>query len=103
MKTKFYLIISIFILFCACKKDSEITSPTGVTYQQSLNNWQAYKQSVNNSYSYTVTSGSWVGFSTETKLTIQNGVVTGRNYAFLTRVNGSPTLSVTKTWTENST
>ncbi len=91
MKTKLYIVTCLIILLAGCKKDplDTIVSKNGVSYKQSLGNWQAYKRSVNNNYIYTVTTASWTGFSTETKITVHNGVVTARNYALYQMINSS--------------
>jgi hypothetical protein len=99
MKTPAYFIISLLILLAACSKN-EIVSPSGVSYQQSLNNWNSYKVSVNNNYTYTVTSGSVFGFGSETKITVKSGTVIGREYKATRKINNSPIDTVYKSWTE---
>lgn len=104
MKINTYIILFITLICNSCKKDAvdSVTSSTGITYSQSLSNWQSYKQSVHNNYTYTATSGSVFGFYSETKITVQNGVVTARDYMLYTQATGSITYTVTKTWSETS-
>jgi len=88
------------ILLASCSKN--IVSPSGVSYQQSLNNWLAYKASINNNYTYTVVSGSVFGFGSETKITVQNGVVTARDYKATRKAGNPPVDSIYNTWTETA-
>ena len=99
MKIKLYLTVSFFFLLASCSKD--IVSPSGVSYQQSLKNWTAYKASVNNNYSYTVSTSSWVGSASETKITIQGGKVIARDYIATRRINNGP-IETYKTWNETA-
>jgi len=103
MKTKFYLIISIIILLSGCSKDpiDGIISKSGLNYKQSLDKWQAYRQSVNNNYTYTVTTVSWIGVATETTITVRNGIVTARDYAEF-QLASSGHVPV-KSWSETGT
>ncbi|QKJ29956.1 hypothetical protein HQ865_09375 [Mucilaginibacter mali] len=65
-----------------------------------MKKWNAFKSTVNNSYTYTVITASFSGSSTETNITVRNGVVTERAYTLYTSNSGNR--SVVKTWTENS-
>jgi hypothetical protein len=107
MRTKFCLIIAGFILFASCSKDSssnpqsiKVTSTTGLTYQQSFDKWLSFKNSVYNNYSYTVTTASFTGVTTETKLVVNNGVVVSRDYAVYTQMPNSPEKAIVKQWHE---
>lgn len=104
MKIKLYLILSFLFCFTACKKDNvdSIKSSTGITYRQSLGNWQSFKQSVHNNYNYVIISGSVFGFGSETKITVQSGVVTGRYYTAYAQVPGTGNSTVTQTWNETT-
>jgi hypothetical protein len=99
MKIQTYLVVFMFILLASCSK--EIVSPSGVSYQQSLNYWNAYKASVNNNYSYTVVFGSVFGYGSETKITVKGGVVIARDYIATRRINNGP-IEIYKTWSETA-
>ena len=81
MKSKFYLIAFIFIgsLCLSCESDD-------ISYQNSFENslevFETFKIETNNSYTYTVQNSSWAGWSTETKITVVNGVVTQRHFKY---------------------
>lgn len=103
MKAKLYTVICLLLILTSCKKDTDyFRSTQGITYRESFNNWQAFKQRVNNNYTYTVTTGSWVGTSSVTKLTITNGVVTGRDFKSYAQIPGTGSSTVTKTWSETA-
>jgi hypothetical protein len=87
------------VLLVSCKKDSVSYNNE---FNKSANAWKAYKASVNNTYSYISYYGSVFGGYTETKITVQNGVVTGRDYIIGTYPPNSKTLQVMKSWTEDS-
>jgi len=44
--------------------------------------WEGFKETNNNSYRYTVTQGSWVGFSTKTTITVESGTITERSFLY---------------------
>jgi hypothetical protein len=101
MKIHTYLTLSLVVLLAACSKDT--VSPSGVSYQQSLSNWYAYKYQLKNNYTYTVATYSWIGTRTETKLTVQSGKVTARDYKATRQIaQNSPVDSVYKAWTETA-
>ncbi|MEO3407411.1 hypothetical protein AAFN85_26060 [Mucilaginibacter sp. CAU 1740] len=75
MKKAFILILFIITGFAACKKD--VNDPA---YDKSYKAWQNFKAESKNSYTYTVTSGSVFGFGSETKITVEKGAVTARDY-----------------------
>lgn len=57
-----------------------------------------FKRSSHDSYRYTVTGGSWVGYGWQTTITVTGGKVTQRSYSF----TPTPGRSYTpKQWTEN--
>lgn len=59
-------------------------------YQHSLDTWQAYKQKhpADVGYTFTLTTSSFTGFGTETKLTIKNNVVSSRDFHLIMPPNG---------------
>jgi len=72
------LVLLLFsILQFACKKD-EISYKDD--YKRSLRAFEDFKKVSNNSYRYMVSNGSWTGFSSETIITVENGIVIGRSY-----------------------
>lgn len=97
MKNILYVLI--LLLCISCKKDS---LPYNNEFKKSVDAWNAYKASVNNSYSYISYFGSVFGGYTETKITVQNGVVTGRDFVVGIYPPNSNTLQAMKSWTESS-
>lgn len=53
-------------------------------FEASQTTWMDFKESSNNSYTYTVVFGSWVGFSWETTLTVIDGVISKRHFKYTT-------------------
>ncbi|RFZ94349.1 hypothetical protein D0C36_01980 [Mucilaginibacter conchicola] len=95
MKRISLAILTICLLFVACKKDENQTK-----IDESRKKWQSFKASVSNSYSYTVPFGSWTGSFLETTITVQNGKVIERAFKAGNQEQSSPNLIVTKSWTE---
>jgi hypothetical protein len=101
MRTKLCLIVLALTVFFSCKKDSiknttktkgNISTTDSVTlkadtafvlnYNISYNAWLAFKQTVNNSYTYTIVTAyveSAINL-TELKTTVKNGQITARDY-----------------------
>lgn len=102
MKRNHYLLF-LFItaaLFTSCKKnDFEYEND----YDKSFRAWTDFKATSENSYYYTVSTVSWTGYRTETKITVVNGEVTGRSYTAKTYSGGAASHEVTihKQWTED--
>jgi len=81
MKNRILLIIMIVgSIISSCLSDNEFNYQN--EYEISKNTWLDFKKSSNDSYKYTVTNSSWVGFSWETKITVENGVVTQRDFEY---------------------
>jgi hypothetical protein len=97
MKKLFCIFIALLLI--ACKKD---TTPYITEFTNSQKAWNLLKASVNNSYSYVAYYGSVFGGYQETKITVQNGKVTGR--AFLAGIYPANThvLDIKGTWIENA-
>jgi hypothetical protein len=73
----FLIILLIAATFTACKKDKiEYKSD----FETSLKAWQKFKAESRNNYSYTTSTSSWTGYSTETTITVIDGKVTQRAY-----------------------
>lgn len=102
MKPRQFLLaaLALSLLFASCKKDKV---PYKSELRQSLFAWQAFKANSDNSYRYTVATSSWVGISSETTITVSNGVVTQRDY-ILRRItqspSGQPSTVVAEEWQE---
>ena len=81
MKNKIYLFALILIgsLFNACGSDDLQYQDKFETSQKT---WLKFKESSNNSYKYTVMVSSWSGFSWETTLTIENGIIVQRDFEY---------------------
>ncbi|PCJ96492.1 MAG: hypothetical protein COA50_06845 [Flavobacteriaceae bacterium] len=52
-------------------------------YDLSLQTWLDLKALNQNTYEYTVTYSSWVGFSWETTITVQNGIIVKREFEYV--------------------
>ena len=82
----------------ACKKD-EIAY--GFDYGRSHKAWQDFKKANGDSYSYQVTTSSWVGYGSETTITIKQGKITERSYVRKAYTTSGPT--VVLEWKEDET
>lgn len=95
----FALFIAIVII--SCKKNE-----TQNSYDKSFSAWKAYKASVNNSYSYKSTYGSFTGVGIETTITVENGKITNRDFIRYKydqpANNGIPTKTIITEWHETS-
>ncbi len=89
-------ILTITIFLSACKKDAFNSD-----YDKSYSAWLNFKSSSNNSYTYTEYSGSVFGSYIETKITVQNGAITTREFVSGNYKPNSNVLITTKIWTEN--
>lgn len=69
----------LLLLFAACQTN-DIAHQSD--FEKSFKVWQKFKAEHDNSYTYTVTSGSWVGFGVETDITVTNGKVTKRKFSY---------------------
>lgn len=102
MKINFYFILLLSLtFFTACKKD-DIAYENA--FQKSNKTWLAFKKESNNNYSYTVSSGSWTGYSSLTVITIKNGKVVARAFKSQT-TNYKPSgveVIERESWTENA-
>lgn len=102
MKRNYYLLF-LFItatLFSSCKKnDFEYEND----FDKSFRSWTDFKANSENSYQYIVSTVSWSGYRTETKITVVNGEVTERAYIAQTYSGGSASHEVTihQQWTED--
>jgi hypothetical protein len=99
MKKAFILILLIVSGLAACKKDANETA-----YDKSYKVWQSFKTESKNSYTYTVNAGSVFGYGSETKISVQNGVVVARDFLSYTLVyapNAAPGKTIKEQWHED--
>jgi hypothetical protein len=90
----------LLIIICnACKKDS-LTNV--IEFNKSYNVWKDFKASSHNSYSYGVVTSSWVGYNSETVITVQNGQVVGRDFirTFSTHNGSGWKIDTVQAWKE---
>lgn len=102
MKNALFLISALVLTITSCKKD---TISNQSDYEKSYKAWQNFKQSVNNSYTYLVNTGSFTGYSTETTITVVNGAIKSRSYkSFKLDYAGQnvPVKTLIKAWVEDS-
>ncbi|MDN6280697.1 MAG: hypothetical protein L0J45_06805 [Psychroflexus sp.] len=81
MTSKFYFIILLCIgsLIYSCKSSAiEYQS----TFETSQKAWLEFKESTDNSYQYTVSKNFWTGSRWETQITVENGIITERNFKY---------------------
>ncbi|WP_413668108.1 hypothetical protein ACEN9X_27115 [Mucilaginibacter sp. Mucisp86] len=101
MKRACILVLLMIGSLIACKKDANETA-----YDKSYKAWQSFKIESKNSYTYTVNAGSVFGYGSETKITVQNGVVVGRDFLSYTleqNPNSAPTKKIREQWHEDKT
>ena len=99
MKTLYLFIILIAILATSCKKD-DIANES--EFNKSYKTWLSYKSSVNNSYTYTVSSGSWTGYGSQTKIGVNNGEIISRDFiATMPRRDSSHKIDTVERWHED--
>lgn len=96
MKTRLTLLCTFFILIltASCKQESNSSE-----FEKSYNAWLKFKAESQNSYNYSVTTGSFTGFRTETIIYVQNGKVVKRSFKATTQHAGPP-IVVQEEWTE---
>lgn len=96
------IFLFVIIGLSACKKDANDTA-----YDKSYKVWQNFKIESKNSYTYTVNAGSVFGYGSETKITVQNGVVVSRDYLSYTleytTANTPSTKIIRDQWHEDKT
>ncbi len=96
---KFVIFLLFIIGLVACKKDANETA-----YDKSYKALLSFKAASKNSYTYVVYGGSAFGYYSETKITVQNGVVVARDYSsFILEdksINGTG-LKLTDQWHED--
>ncbi|MBN9299821.1 MAG: hypothetical protein J0I41_22655 [Filimonas sp.] len=90
----FILLASTFFSSCSKEKFNYQSD-----YDKSYHVWQAFKSNSHNSYRYKVVSGSWIGTSWQTVITVTNGKVTQRYYKHTAPTNFPS--SSQQEWTED--
>ncbi|UOE52669.1 hypothetical protein MTO98_16485 [Mucilaginibacter sp. SMC90] len=99
MKRTFILTLLIVSVLTACKKDANDSA-----YDKSYKVWQNFKADSKNSYAYTVNTGSVFGYGSDTKITVQNGVIIARDFVSYTLAytpNGVPGKTTKEQWHED--
>ncbi|WP_184549138.1 hypothetical protein [Mucilaginibacter sp. FT3.2] len=101
MKNLLLLTFTLLLSATACKKDNIAKQGP---YDASYKAWLSYKNRVNNSYSYTTTYGSWVGFGVTITTGVNNGKIVSRSYIMIqSRNNGTNKADTVGTWHEDAT
>ncbi|WP_291103063.1 MULTISPECIES: hypothetical protein [unclassified Dysgonomonas] len=98
MKHKMLLIL-LFVgfVFTSCDNDNFEYEDR---FKDSQEAWSRFKKQTNNTYEYTTTGGTWVGYSWQTTITIYDGKVNRRSFKYTgypSEVNANLELE----WTEN--
>jgi PKD repeat protein len=100
MKNLHLLTIALLLLVTACKKENIAKQSE---YDASYKAWISFKNSSKNSYSYTTTFGSWVGFGVTIKVAVSNGKIVSRDYVKIqSRNDGTNKADTVKTWHEDA-
>jgi hypothetical protein len=97
MKRLLSCMVLILLFANACKKDG---IAYGGDYGRSYLAWQDFKKTSGDSYSYQVGTSSWVGYRTETTITIKQGKVTERSFLVTMQQDIGGT-TVVKEWKED--
>lgn len=97
MKKLFCIFIALLLI--ACEKDN---TPYITEFANSQKAWNLFKASVNNNYSYVTYNGSVFGGYHETKITVQNGKVTGRAFLVGIYPPNAHVLDIKDNWTEDA-
>lgn len=94
-----FTIILISIAVISCKKD-DIAKES--EFSKSYTAWLNYKSRVNNSYTYTISNGSWTGYGSETQIEVNNGEIISRDFiAMMPRRDGSHKIDTVERWFED--
>jgi hypothetical protein len=96
MKRLLSCITIIFIALSACKKDGIVY---GGDYSKSYQAWRDFKKANGDSYSYQVSTSSWIGIGSETTFTIKQGKITERSFVRKAYLTSGP--SVVLEWKED--
>jgi hypothetical protein len=102
MKTNaaFLIMMLIAATLTSCKKD---TVEYRNDFETSLKAWQNFKAEARNNYSYTTSTSSWTGSSSETTITVIDGKITSRSYIAKGIKNDTThAVYVLEEWTEYS-
>ncbi|RWY54270.1 hypothetical protein [Mucilaginibacter gilvus] len=90
------LILVVSLALSACKKDGVDTD-----YDKSYSAWLSFKKSSNNSYSYVTYYGSVFGYHSQSKITVQNGKVVGRDFLQIRQTSNAGVVDTLKKWAES--
>lgn len=83
------LLLSILsvLMLASCTKDVDYNYKA--EYERSYKAWLDFRATAGNTYRYTTSSSSWVGISSKTTITVNNGQVIGREYTLTQSQTGS--------------
>ncbi len=102
MKNRILIITLLLIsaIISSCSTDDDFNYQNDFENSQKI--WLNFKESTNNSYKYTVGSGTWAGSYWETTLTISNGMITQRYFKYIVTDGLSEDIQEEELeWTEN--
>ena len=85
MKINITLILLMLLSLAACKKDASNSK-----YEKSFTAFQSFKKTSNNTYYYVTTFTSWVGYGSETKISVDKGTIIARDFIMRGNPWGSP-------------
>lgn len=93
MKIKYLLVTILFVkllMIASCQNSSlqTIKSKEGFTFQQSQQQWEAFKKSSNNSYTYSSSHSSMTGYRSETTINVVKGEVVRRKFKETSQQDG---------------
>lgn len=102
MKNRILIITLLLIssIISSCSSDDDFNYESD--FENSHNAWLNFKDSTNNSYKYTVGSGTWAGSYQETTISVSNSVITQRYFKYTVTDGLSEDIPEEELeWTEN--
>jgi hypothetical protein len=103
MKRLFYFsAILLAITLNGCKKDKDGIAYSA-DYQKSFHAWHDFKTKSGDSYVYQLETSSWIGYSSETTITVKQGKIIERSFALKGRLSNSSAITVMREWKEDET
>ena len=102
MKNRILIITLLLIssIISSCSSDDDFNYQTD--FENSHNAWLHFKESTNNSYKFTVGSGTWAGSYWETTISVSNGVIIQRYFKYIETGGLSDNIPEEELeWTEN--
>jgi hypothetical protein len=100
MKNLYLFTIILVLSASGCQKENIAKQSE---YNASLKAWSNYKSNIKNTYSYTTTYGSWVGFGVTITTGVSNGKIIRRDYIKIqSRNDGINAADTVKQWHEGA-